>query len=84
VQFLDGVTYERISSTGLHIQHKGESHFIPADLIVNCSGQTSNNTLDQVLSELNIPYHLIGGAKLATEVDAKRAIMEATQLALTL
>ncbi|MEN9348771.1 MAG: 2,4-dienoyl-CoA reductase [Bacteroidota bacterium] len=84
VQFLDGVTYERISSTGLHIQHKGESHFIPADLIVNCSGQTSSNTLDQVLSELNIPYHLIGGAKLATEVDAKRAIMEATQLAFTL
>lgn len=84
VQFMDGVSYERISSTGLFIQHKGESHFIPADLIVNCSGQTSNNQLDSVLTELNIPFHIVGGAKQATEVDAKRAIMEATQIAMKL
>jgi len=84
VQFMDGVTYDRITDNGLHIQHKGESHFIAADLIVNCSGQTSNIDLASTLESLNIPHQIIGGAKLATEVDAKRAIMEATQVAMKL
>jgi 2,4-dienoyl-CoA reductase (NADPH2) len=53
---------------------------IVADTIVVCAGQLSNNTLALDLEQLGIPFHLIGGARVAGELDAKRAIDEGVRL----
>ncbi len=73
VEQLSGVTYERIDDAGLHITVEGEPRTLCVDTIVLCAGQESRRELDG--------GHLIGGAKLATELDAKRAIDEGTRLA---
>ena len=80
---LAGVSYQKIDDQGLHIQINGENKVLEVDNVVICAGQVSVNALYQSLN----PYgkdkavHLIGGAYLAAEVDAKRAIKEGAELA---
>ncbi|GAA3551807.1 NADPH-dependent 2,4-dienoyl-CoA reductase [Kribbella ginsengisoli] len=81
VEHLTNVNYERIDDEGLHLTF-GPSHENPrvlaVDTIVICAGQESVRTLATPTT------HLIGGAHLATELDAKRAILQGTELAATL
>ena len=81
VHMLGQVTYQKIDDEGLHIQIKGQNRILPVDNVVICAGQLENTDLYQELSQLNIPIHLIGGAKEARELDAKKAIDEAARLA---
>jgi 2,4-dienoyl-CoA reductase (NADPH2) len=81
VNFVGGVQYEKITAEGLHVIHSdGRKELIVADQIVLCAGQTSENQLEEKLKAANIAYSIIGGAKLASEVDAKRAIREGVEL----
>ncbi len=78
VKFMNDLSYEKITTEGLWVKLKsGESKLIPAAQIVLCAGQESENSLVPLLQEKGIRYSLIGGAKLAGELDAKRAIREA-------
>jgi len=87
VQMLSGVNYERIDADGLHISH-GEARenptLIDADTIVLCAGQLSDRSLADTLEAKGIAVHVIGGADVAAELDAKRAIDQGTRLAAAL
>ena len=84
VNFVGGVNYERIDDEGLHVSF-GEARenptVIAADTIVLCSGQISDRSLADTLIERGITPHVIGGADVAAELDAKRAINQGTRLA---
>ncbi|MGA9854066.1 MAG: NADPH-dependent 2,4-dienoyl-CoA reductase [Gammaproteobacteria bacterium] len=84
VQMLAGVIYENIDDTGLHIRINDEPRLLPVDNVVICAGQESNLKLYDALKPYSVPLHLIGGSRLATELDAKRAIDEGMRLAATL
>ncbi len=75
------VNYESINDNGLHISIDGERQLLEADHIVICAGQVSNRDLEQVLKERGLSPHVIGGAKKASELDAKYAIREGSELA---
>ncbi|WP_433009276.1 FAD-dependent oxidoreductase [Kribbella sp. CA-294648] len=83
VEQLTGVNYERIDDEGLHLtfgpDHKNP-RVLPVDTIVICAGQEPVRDLADAVTTA----HLIGGAALATELDAKRAISQGTELAATL
>ena len=81
VKFLVGVRYLSIDDRGLHIEHEGQVELLDVDTIVVCAGQESETELAGQLEEAEIGYHLIGGARKAAEVDAKRAIFEAYEVA---
>lgn len=81
VKFLNGVSYQRIDGEGLHIKVGTEPSVIPCDNVIFCAGQTPNDTLEVELKNNNIPVTKIGGALEAAELDAKRAIEQAVQLA---
>ncbi|MDJ0360675.1 NADPH-dependent 2,4-dienoyl-CoA reductase [Rhodococcus sp. H29-C3] len=87
VHELSGVNYERIDDDGLHISF-GEKHERPrtleVDTIVVCAGQESVRDLVDELAASATTTHVIGGADLATELDAKRAIEQATRLAMSI
>jgi len=87
VQFVGGVNYERIDEAGLHVSF-GEARenptLIEADDIVLCAGQVPDRTLADALNAAGITHHIIGGADVAAELDAKRAIDQGTRLAATL
>ena len=84
VHELSGVNYERIDDAGLHITF-GEKHEKPrlleVDNIVICAGQESVRDLVDELTVAGVVTHIIGGADLAGELDAKRAIEQGTRLA---
>lgn len=84
VHMLRGVHYERIDDHGLHIVVDDEAQLIPADTIVVCAGQESDRGLYDELSGHHDSVHLIGGADVAVEIDAKRAIDQASRLAAAL
>ncbi len=81
VKMLGGVTYEKIDDEGLHISVEGEAQILNVDNIVICAGQNPLNELAGLLTPAGIEVHLIGGAKEAGELDAKRAISEGLKLA---
>jgi len=79
---LSGVEYLKVDDKGLLIRHKEEIINLEVDHIVICAGQVAVNTLYEELKNQQIPNcHLIGGAALAAELDAKRAIKEGIYLA---
>lgn len=84
VQQLSGVNYERIDDDGLHISF-GRDHERPrtlaVDNVVICAGQESVRDLVDDLRAAGIDPHVIGGADVAAELDAKRAIRQGTELA---
>ncbi|MFT5656577.1 MAG: 2,4-dienoyl-CoA reductase (NADPH2) [Arenicella sp.] len=82
VRMIGGVSYDRIDDQGLHITVEGQApQIIECDTIVVCAGQLSRQDLLAELQAASIPTHLIGGSKLAGELDAKRAIREGFQVA---
>ncbi len=87
VRMLAGVNYERIDARGLHVSF-GEARenptLIEADTVVICAGQTPERTLADQLTEAGVKAHVIGGADVAAELDAKRAIDQGTRLATAL
>ncbi|WP_193015042.1 NADPH-dependent 2,4-dienoyl-CoA reductase [Proteus sp. FME41] len=82
VKFLTHCHYQKITSEGLYIEQDGKQQFIPADNIILCTGQLSYHPLLASLESDNKKVHLIGGAKGASALDAKRAIRQGTELAL--
>jgi 2,4-dienoyl-CoA reductase (NADPH2) len=81
VRMLIGVEYERIDDAGLHITVNGVPDLLQVDTIVICAGQEPQRELQPALVKAGIPHTLIGGADIAVELDAKRAIDQATRLA---
>ncbi len=81
VEMWNEVEYMKIDDTGLHISIKNQAQIIEAEHVVICAGQESQREILQPLADLGIKTHLIGGAKAAGELDAKRAIEEGTKLA---
>ncbi len=84
VKMLKGVEYRKIDDAGLHIALDGKDELITADTVILCAGQEPKRELAAVLEKLGKTAHLIGGAKLATELDAKRAMLEGAELAAAL
>jgi len=81
VTMLGGVAYERIDDDGLHVRAGEEARLLPVDTVVVCAGQEPDRSLMPELEALGVPLHRIGGADVAAELDAKRAIAQATRLA---
>ncbi|SDD69022.1 NADPH-dependent 2,4-dienoyl-CoA reductase [Ruegeria marina] len=86
VNFVGGVNYEAIDDAGLHVSF-GEARenptVIACDTVVLCAGQVSDRSLADALEAKGVSCHVIGGADVAAELDAKRAINQGTRLALT-
>jgi 2,4-dienoyl-CoA reductase (NADPH2) len=82
-----GVNYERIDDAGLHISY-GEARerpeVIACDNVILCAGQVSDRSLADVLEDKGVAVHVIGGADVAAELDAKRAIDQGTRVAAAL
>lgn len=87
VQMIPGVTYRKIDDEGLHITvtpkgaEHGEDRVLAVDNIIICAGQDPLRELQQGLESAGISVHLIGGADVAAELDAKRAINQGSRLA---
>jgi 2,4-dienoyl-CoA reductase (NADPH2) len=82
VLMLRGVQYKAITDEGLWIEHAGQDQLLRVDTIIVCAGQESVKDIYPQVNETTIAnYHIIGGAKLAAELDAKRAIREGAELA---
>ncbi len=81
VKMLAGVEYLKIDDAGLHIRINEDVQVLPVDNVVICAGQLPRRELSE---GLNAPCHLIGGADVAAELDAKRAIDQGTRLAASL
>ena len=87
VQMVTGVYYEKIDAAGLHVsfgEDRADPRVIEADTVVLCAGQVSERSLADDLEAAGREVHVIGGADLAAELDAKRAIDQGTRLAATL
>lgn len=84
VRMISGATYSAIDDAGLHYTVNGEPFTLEVDNVILCSGQISNRTLYEQLDDLGVKGTLIGGADLASELDALRAIDQATRLAVAI
>jgi len=85
VKMVGGIQYEKITAEGLWIIHADQrKELIEADQIILCTGQLSENSLATKLTAASIPHTVIGGAKLASEIDAKRAIRDGIEIAFSL
>jgi 2,4-dienoyl-CoA reductase (NADPH2) len=81
VVMINNVTYDKIDDAGLHITLKGAPEVLEVDTVIICAGQESLRELKDSLKSEGMPLHLIGGAELAVELDAKRAIDQGARLA---
>jgi len=84
VKMLAGVSYEKIDDAGLHVRLGDESKVLDVDTIVLCAGQEPNRALLAELQQAGVAVSLIGGADVAAELDAKRAIDQGTRAAAAL
>ncbi|MDE1898609.1 MAG: FAD-dependent oxidoreductase [Xanthomonadaceae bacterium] len=84
VQMLGGVQYQRIDDAGLHTVIDGAPRLFEVDHVVVCAGQEPQRALADALAARGVAVHRIGGADVAAELDAKRAIAQATALAAAL
>jgi 2,4-dienoyl-CoA reductase (NADPH2) len=84
VAMLNSVTYDRIDDQGLHITRANKKLVLSVDNVVICAGQESLRQLADELKARQVPVHRIGGADVATELDARRAIDQGARLAVTL
>ena len=78
VNMIPSCTYDKIDDQGLHITVDGTAKVLEVDNVIICAGQ---DPMRELLDGLNKPHHLIGGADVAAELDAKRAIDQGTRLA---
>jgi len=81
VKTLNGVEYLKIDDDGLHIQVNGQKQCLAVDNVILCAGQTPLRQLFDELESHSSPVHIIGGADVAAELDAKRAIRQGAELA---
>jgi 2,4-dienoyl-CoA reductase (NADPH2) len=81
VKMIGGVEYRRILPDGLIVLRDGAEELIPADTVVLCAGQEPARGLADALAAAGIAAHIIGGADVAAELDAKRAIDQGARLA---
>lgn len=83
VQMLNAVQYLKVDDQGLHISigENGEPQVLPVDTVIICAGQEPLRELKDGLEALGKSVHLIGGADVAAELDAKRAIDQGSRLA---
>ncbi|KNC81877.1 hypothetical protein SARC_05823 [Sphaeroforma arctica JP610] len=82
LRYNQGVQYKKIDAEGnLHISSKAGDQILEVDNIIICAGQEPNRDLAKLLKDAGMQVYCIGGADVATELDAKRAIDQATRLA---
>jgi len=81
VTMLGNVSYRSFDDQGLHITVDGVAQTLPVDNVVICAGQEPNRRLADELIAAGLTVHVIGGADVAAELDAKRAIAQGTRLA---
>jgi len=84
VEMIAGATYRKIDDAGLHITVGAQELVLPVDNVVLCAGQEPFRALQAGLEAKGCKVHLIGGADVAAELDAKRAIKQGTELAAAL
>jgi len=84
VHMFAGVEYRKIDDAGLHVSIMGKPQLLEVDTIVVCAGQEPRRELVADLGAVGITPILIGGADVAAELDAKRSILQGTQVALAL
>jgi 2,4-dienoyl-CoA reductase (NADPH2) len=84
VEMIAGVHYECIDDEGLHIRIGNTARVLDVDCVIICAGQEPLRELEAELHEAGLKVHRIGGADVAAELDAKRAIHQATVLALAI
>lgn len=84
VNMIAGASYEKVSDQGLHIMVDGQEKVLEVDHIIICAGQEPLRAMYDDLQAAGISTHLIGGALEAGELDAKRAILNGTELALAI
>lgn len=87
VEMIGGVNYEKIDAAGLHVstgEARENPRLIAVDTVVLCSGQESERSLADALEAEGVTVHVIGGADVASELDAKRAINQGVRLAAAL
>ena len=81
VQMIPGVAYQCVDDKGLHITVDGQNKVLEVDNVIVCAGQEPNKALFNQLIELGVSARVIGGADVASELDAKRAIRQGAELA---
>jgi 2,4-dienoyl-CoA reductase (NADPH2) len=81
VHFMPGVNYRHIDDAGVHLDINGQPQLLVVDTVIVCAGQDSERSLYDQLHPRRPGVHLIGGADLAQEIDAKRAIDQGCRLA---
>ena len=81
VQMINGVSYDKVDDEGLHITINGTPKLLAVDNVIVCAGQEPFKPLQQPLEEAGFKVHIIGGADVAAELDAKRAIRQGAELA---
>ncbi|GIG68188.1 NADPH-dependent 2,4-dienoyl-CoA reductase [Phytomonospora endophytica] len=81
VTMTPGAAYHRVDDEGLHLSVAGERRVLAVDNVVICAGQEPRRDLHAGLAALGVSAHLIGGADVAAELDAKRAVDQGTRLA---
>jgi len=84
VHMFAGVTYDKIDDAGLHVTVDGQQKTLPVDNVILCAGQVPRRDLQAALEAAGKNVHLIGGADVAAELDAKRAINQGTRLGATI
>lgn len=84
VKLMPGCTYRKIDDQGLHITDSDGDRVLEVDNVIICAGQLSKRDLYDDLVAADRDVHLIGGSKVAAELDAKRAIADATRVAASL
>tara|TARA_B110001454_G_C12723306_1_gene436393 strand:- start:1507 stop:3516 length:2010 start_codon:yes stop_codon:yes gene_type:complete len=82
VKMLSSVNYEKIDDQGLHIRIRDKAEILKVDHVVICAGQESLRELEQPLVQAGVKVSVIGGADIAQELDAKRAIDQGFRLAI--
>jgi 2,4-dienoyl-CoA reductase (NADPH2) len=81
---LAGLAYQGIDDRGLTVRHGEQVRLLEVDAVVLCTGQESQRELVAPLQAAGVAVHVIGGADVAVELDAKRAIAQGTRLAAAL
>lgn len=81
VNMHSGVEYQRVDDDGLHVVMDGQAHVLPVDNVILCTGQEPLRELADQLIMLGGRPHVIGGADVAAELDAKRAIRQGAEVA---
>ncbi|MDC0003125.1 NADPH-dependent 2,4-dienoyl-CoA reductase [Porticoccaceae bacterium] len=81
VQMMNGIEYNRVDDQGLHISIEGVPQVLDVDTVIVCAGQVPKRTLYDALADSGIATSLVGGAYEASELDAKAAIKQSSELA---